>query len=259
MRLHYYDYLKDIIVPITAALIGIIPSIFFYLYTKHIHNFFHDIITWPYIGKFLVVYKAGISTIFLSREDIIKYRRNPNVNEYIKSNSYSSFTYVGIWLGDDDNNNDNDDKKIKECLMELLQKKQNIKINLYFRNPSFTKADEEWINNYYNCRNAKKQITRCVDSWKKWKEGMNDPQKENRIKIYLHKCNLTCSFFLFNSNRDNQDSHGKEIVFFDQKLYNCSKSRSISMEIKKSSNPESLWGNILQMYDTIKRNSNNQI
>ena len=158
---------------------------------------------------------------------------------------------MGVWFSDA-----KEQEKISKHIEDLLSKNTDLKVNLYFRNSQLTDTDEIWFNDYYNCKDARKRIKDCIVFWQNWKLR-HEPQTEERIKIFIHECNLTCSFFLFNSTLDDNivNKHEKEIIFFDQKLYGCSKEQSISMEIKLKKDGNTFYKTVVQMYQKVKSKS----
>lgn len=247
-----FEILEKLILPVAAILIPIVlskrtPE----LYKRALERLDRFWAIFPFIGKYIVIHKAGIHTIFLNQKDISKYRKDKDMVRYIINHTIDSFTYVGIWLSDFDSYD-----KLSESLYNMLCEHSHIVVNLYFRNPEMTKSDEEWLNVYYNCIDSKENVEKCVDYWMRWKSSMKDPHVQDRIKIYIHSCNLTCSFFLFNSKLDAKVNQiGKEIIFFDQKLFGCPKQNSISMEINLKKTERAFSNTIADMYEKVRSNS----
>ncbi len=251
----YPKYIVEIIGSIIIPLLGIIVPILIAqknsLKTKKsfrekINRFWA---TFPLVGKFIIIHRAGIKAIFLHRDDIIRFRKNKEIDEYILTHAKESFTYVGIWFSDIEQY-----EKIGKTLRFLLEKNSNLTINLYFRDSNLTETDKNWLIDYYNCRNIENKILECIDYWKSWVDRIDEPQTRRRVKLFTHQCNLTCSFFLFNSPLDlsPRQRYGKEIIFFDQKLYACTKQQSIAMEITFHTKRNAFYHTITQMYERVK-------
>lgn len=248
-----FDIFKTLILPVIAGVL--IPLLLSkrtpILFKRTVDCLDRFWAIFPFIGKYIVIHKAGIHTIFLNQKDIAKYRKDKDMVRYIINHTVDSFTYVGIWLSDFDSYD-----KLSKSLYDILCEHSHIVVNLYFRNPELTKSDEKWLNVYYNCIDSKENVKKCVDYWIRWKSSMKDPHVQDRIKIYIHSCNLTCSFFLFNSKYDAKINQiGKEIIFFDQKLFGCSKQDSISMEINLKKTERAFYKTIADMYSKVKEDS----
>ncbi|NPD91234.1 hypothetical protein [Xylanibacter muris] len=192
----------------------------------------------PFLGKYWAIHKSGIRTFFASQKDIEKYRRYHKIEDYIKKNTYNSFTYFGIWLS-------NEEKRVElESIIRKMLNEPNIDIKLYFHNPEISLECKRWLSEYYDTENIQEKIKECVDGWIKFRTSIEERTKKDRFRIYLHNCNITFSAFLFNID-SKECNKKKKIIFYDQKLYMQCKEQSISMEIGYSDKKGSLYQRVL--------------
>ena len=190
----------------------------------------------PFVGRIITINNAGIVTFFASRDDIELYRRHPSMEEYIIGHASTSFTYIGMWIGES-----NKFDKLKSCVNQILYNDTTIDINLFFGNPKMDKQNLKLIADHYDTTHEKVEfeLERCLLNWSEYKKSLA-PNLGSRLKIHTHNCLLTWSIFIFNESLEGWTNdkipNSRAIIFLDQKLYGCSKDDSFSMEIKYKKN-----------------------